>query len=231
MGATCASARGLLSLVWQGRTIHRACMELQLRESQVNGLTLDLGSGKSSYFRLMQRDPSARLLRVDVSPECKPQLVADLEHPLPLNTASVDSIVLLNVLEHLYHYEQTLGEIARVLRPGGRLFLFVPFLIAVHTARRGAFFTDDCFRYTGSSLRRLLTESAGFGGPVGVTICAWGPFTAAVGLAIPALRWRTWRTLATACALMLDHILDLGRGRPGTSHSEWAIGYYVEATR
>ncbi len=40
----------------------------------------------------------------------------------------------LEVLEHLCKHQEALGEIARVLRPNGRLLLTVPFLYPVHDA-------------------------------------------------------------------------------------------------
>ena len=45
---------------------------------------------------------------------------------LPFDTASFDVVTMLAVLEHLDHPKQIVTEIARVLRPGGRLILTVP---------------------------------------------------------------------------------------------------------
>jgi len=226
------SGRMLLPLIRRGKTINRAWMELQLRGTSVDGLVLDLGSGASSYFQTMQRGADAHLLRVDVCLEAKPDFVTDLEDLLPLASGAVNGVLLLNVLEHLYHYEEVLCEIGRVLRPGGLLVMFVPFLIAVHTARRGGFFTDDYFRYTASTLHRLLTGPANFAGPVQIRACAFGPFAAAANLIIPELRFGWLKATAAGCAFMLDDVLrQLRQGREGVSRSEWVIGYYVEAIK
>lgn len=45
---------------------------------------------------------------------------------LPFRTASFNSIVCTNVIEHVQDQEQTLREISRVLRPGGMVFLDGP---------------------------------------------------------------------------------------------------------
>jgi SAM-dependent methyltransferase len=70
----------------------------------------------------------------------------------------VDSALLTEVLEHCPDPEIVLREVCRVLRPGGFLFLTVPFIWPIHDV------PNDEFRYTPFSLVRLL-ESAGFANP------------------------------------------------------------------
>jgi SAM-dependent methyltransferase len=222
----------LLPLIRRGRTILRALMELRLDMTQVDGLTVDLGSGGSSNFELMRRSTDACVLKVDLWPEARPDLIANLESPLPLASASVDGVMLLNVLEHMYGYEQILCEIGRVLRPGGLLVMATPFLFPVHTAWRGDLFTDDYFRWTGSALRRLLVGPARFSGPIRISACDLGPFAAAASLITPELRWALPRVMVAGCAFALDGVLRrLREGRDGMSRSEWVIGYYVEAIK
>lgn len=58
-------------------------------------------------------------------------LIADAEGPkLPLRTDSVDVVMLNEVIEHLVDTDSILGEIRRVLRPGGILMLSTPNLAA-----------------------------------------------------------------------------------------------------
>ena len=45
---------------------------------------------------------------------------------LPYQDSSVDVVLLVDVLEHVDHPETTLDEIARVLRPDGRMVAFIP---------------------------------------------------------------------------------------------------------
>ncbi len=51
---------------------------------------------------------------------------ADLEDPLPFRDGSFDAVLMLDVLEHLYKRVQSVLEVRRILKPGGRLFLAVP---------------------------------------------------------------------------------------------------------
>lgn len=83
----------------------------------------------------------------------RPEVFADASN-LPLPNASIDTVLLLEVLEHLRHPAQALSEIARVLRPGGKLLLTMPFLYPVHDA------PHDYQRFTCHGLTREM-EVAG----------------------------------------------------------------------
>lgn len=83
----------------------------------------------------------------------RPDLCADAAR-LPLSDASVDVVVIFDVLEHLAQPREALLEIARVLRPQGLLLLSMPFLYPVHDA------PQDFQRYTEHGLRREI-EAAG----------------------------------------------------------------------
>lgn len=50
----------------------------------------------------------------------------DLTHGLPYPDESFDLVVLTEVIEHLENHRAALGEVARVLRPGGHLILTTP---------------------------------------------------------------------------------------------------------
>lgn len=72
---------------------------------------------------------------------------------LPVDTDSVGSVILTEVLEHCPNPSGVLAEASRVLKPGGILFLTVPFIWPIHCV------PFDEFRYTPFSLQRLLEQS------------------------------------------------------------------------
>jgi len=79
-------------------------------------------------------------------------VIADLS-VLPLANHSFDAVLCTQVLEHVREPRQVLREIARVLKPGGRLYLAAPQSWHQHQK------PYDFFRYTSFGLRYLLETS------------------------------------------------------------------------
>lgn len=118
---------------------------------------LDAGAGECRFAPLFARhryvavdlgvgDSSWNYRRLDC--------VADLAN-LPLPSAAFDACLNLVTLEHVRDPLRVLSELARVLRPGGRILLVVPHDWEVHQE------PHDYFRYTTHGMRFLL-ESSGF---------------------------------------------------------------------
>lgn len=74
-------------------------------------------------------------------------------HVLPLSDASLDAVIMQAVLEHLAEPRAAIAEAWRALRPGGVLYVEMPFLQGFHAD------PHDYQRYTLEGLRRRL---AGF---------------------------------------------------------------------
>ena len=74
---------------------------------------------------------------------------------LPLFDCCMDTVLLLDVLEHIPDPEKALSEIFRVLKPGGTLHMTAPFLYPIHDA------PYDYHRWTLHGLK-LAAEKLGF---------------------------------------------------------------------
>ncbi len=221
---------GLLKQTWRARrTISRALMNMELdRAGPFRGTVLDLGAGgRPSYLQFLSFAAQSRFITLDAAAHSRPSVVANIEGALPFADRCVDVVLLLNVLEHIFDHAALIREVGRVLRPGGTLYLATPFLVGVHTSGGdGRFFVDDFFRYSRSTLGRLLRDAGGF---ADVTVIAHGGlFTSAANLLLPALKVAPlWVPVLTA-ALLLDRLVDR---RFPANRDKWMMQYFTIARK
>ena len=99
--------------------------------AQPDHVVLDAGCGSGRVFQHRLAGRVRRVVGVDVTDEPRANeniddtVKGDLR-ALPLRDASFDLIVMSHVAEHLTEPEAAFRELARVLRPGGRLLLLTP---------------------------------------------------------------------------------------------------------
>jgi len=98
------------------------------------GTLLDLGSSDGETLRhIAQLRPDLRLFAVDKAgqlenypPGCQSHR-ADLERDkLPWPDRSMDAITCMHLIEHLQDFALLLGEVERLLKPGGRIYFETP---------------------------------------------------------------------------------------------------------
>lgn len=85
-----------------------------------------------------------------------PDIVGDIMR-MPIPDASYDGMVCLAVLEHVPRPWDAMTEMFRVLVPGGKLLLYVPFLYPYH-AMPGYY--GDYFRFSEEAIRSLCEPYA-----------------------------------------------------------------------
>jgi ubiquinone/menaquinone biosynthesis C-methylase UbiE len=141
-------------------------------------LVVDIGGGlRATKARGNRYDPRQAYLEeslekvtyqiLDPVPDYSPDIVGDI-HALPLKDNSVDAVVCIAVLEHVEDPKKAMSEMYRVLKPGGKLFLYVPFLYYYH-AEVGYY--KDYWRFTKDALELL---AAAF------TTARWSPVRGAL---------------------------------------------------
>ena len=81
-----------------------------------------------------------------------------IEQRLPsIGDSTVDAAVMVNVLEHVERDEEAIGQLYRVLKPGGHLLLFVPALAFLFSELDKVH--GHLRRYSKKSLEKLVIDS------------------------------------------------------------------------
>lgn len=131
---------------------------------------LVIGGGEDKHgLGCLTARPDVVTITFDIYANAQTDFVADA-HSIPIVDESVDCVVIQAVLEHVLNPWVVVGEILRVLRPGGLVYAETPFLQQVH---EGAY---DFTRFTESGHRWLFREfemvdSGAIGGPI--LVMAW----------------------------------------------------------
>jgi SAM-dependent methyltransferase len=107
----------------------------------VRGNVIEYGAGTGTISqrlttladKLVLVEPSADLaavLRAMFRDDPKVMVINESleQHALRIGAATVDTVVMVNVLEHVEDDRQALAQLFRILQPGGHLLIFVPAL-------------------------------------------------------------------------------------------------------
>ena len=131
--------------------IHRHISRLA---PSLKGKILDIGCGEKPYRALFQNVTDYIGMEFDTL-DNRNRSAADIfytggEFPFPDN--SFESAIATEVLEHIFNPDQFLGEINRVLKPGGKLLLTCPFVWDEHSQPL------DYARYSSFGLTHLIQK-------------------------------------------------------------------------
>lgn len=141
-----------LRKLYEGQSYARILMNNALRSIPLSGHVVDVGGARNpDYFHYIRVAPGTTIEPVDGLLQ---QIDFETDR-LPQSDASVDAVLMCNILEHIYNHQHVLREGRRILKAGGTLVGFVPFWVGYHPD------PHDFFRYTDEALKRMLAE-AGF---------------------------------------------------------------------
>jgi SAM-dependent methyltransferase len=126
---------------------------------RTHGRLLDVGCGEKPYQHLFTHvteyigvEHEATFAATDTSRRGGPDVTYDGKR-LPFADASFDSVLSAQVLEHTPHPGELIGEMARVLKPGGVLLMSAPFSFRLHEE------PHDYFRFSPHGLRELCDRA------------------------------------------------------------------------
>jgi len=210
----------LFKETYHGKTIARTLFNWGISKhvKNISGVVIDLGGGKNpSYERFWSIKPK-KFIRVDIDEKAEPDIIADLNKPLPFSNNYADAVFLFSVIYILEDPGRTLQEINRILKSGGKLFITSPFIF--NEARE----PNDYWRFTSEALEKLLKES-GFNNffiePIGER------FSAAAYLISPFLFFWPVKFVFYCLALFFDKLIP----KKLKLKQPCPIGYFVKAQK
>jgi len=127
-----AAERGVPSLVWRAGQARRLNMIFESAGERINGQVLVDGCGVGAYLRRLANEHNQTVgldIEFDRLKEThlqSPLVTCGAAEKLPFADDSFDLALSHEVIEHVQDDAQAIAEIARVLKPGGRLVLFCP---------------------------------------------------------------------------------------------------------
>jgi SAM-dependent methyltransferase len=200
------------------------------------GTVLDIGCADGSIRKSLTRISKYHGLDYPSTAKglygTRPEIFGDARR-LPFQDRSFDTVMLLDVLEHVPDPELALNEASRVLRLGGRLLITIPFAYPLHDQ------PHDYQRLTEHGLARRIHQ-AGLQieliQPVGVSaeVASANLSMALAQGGIDAITNRSWHMLwlpLLPFAIVLVNVLGWCFGRMWPTQQMMPGAYFVEAVR
>ena len=192
--------------------------ETILASIQAHEAVLDVGQSTRDWFEPIRA--KARLTHtLDINVfEGYPDLLADLCQPIPAAYhGTYDVVIALAVIECVYDPQAMIDNIARLLKPGGRTYLYAPFLFQYHAPRDGGF--QDNYRFSTDGLAYLLRGFAD------VEMQAVRGQYATIANLLPSWKRRVEPVLGPGFSRLLDRWADPRKSRLNAS------GYNITAVK
>lgn len=207
------------SPIRRGKSPGRCFLNASAANVTVKPPILDVAGGWSFSYHDHLETSQENTVILNLPREMSATIAADAESQLPLKDDCFETALCFNALEHLYDYEVTLREINRVVAPGGRCFVYVPFFNRIHGD------PHDYQRLTPQRLRRDLTN-AGFT-DIAISTLDPGPLSTAAAITQPLFKLDLLKFLSWEAARRIDHAIHAANDVLEDKHP---IGIFVKAT-
>jgi len=126
----------------------------QAIRQHARGVLLDLGCGEVPFYEVYRPYVTDNVCVDWINTKHENPCVDhqyDLNRSIPLQNSHFDTILATDVLEHILEPDLLWSEMSRLLKPGGKLILGVPFLYWIHEE------PYDYYRYTKHRLTSYCT--------------------------------------------------------------------------
>jgi SAM-dependent methyltransferase len=137
---------------------------------QAGATIFDIGSKDARGSYSFGTPPSnSRVVCVDIEPGEGVDLVADAHDMHMVPSDSIDCVITVSTLEHVRYPQKVMTEIFRILKPGGVLYVSVPFVFPFHSD------PHDNYRFSADGVKILCERfecvESGFNRGPASTMC------------------------------------------------------------
>lgn len=187
-------------------SLNRIFQQIYAEKKIANGTIVEFGAEAGSvknFTNFIKLEKFNKIIYCDKFPKKSETLIEDLEKKLSLADNSLDSIIVFNVLEHVFETKNAFLEINRCLKINSGIIIgSTPFIHRIHGA------PNDYNRYTKQYLEKIL-DKTNFRN-IKVENFGYGPFTAAYVIIFDYLKLIPFlnNILLTIC-MFLDKFINL----------------------
>lgn len=203
-----------IKMVYRGKTLRRIVFNWKLKEwsKDFSGTVVDFGAGSSDSIKKWLPE-GVTYIPTDIKKK-EGVVFVDLNEPLPFADESVDVATLFFSLYILEDPIGSLQEVRRILKPGGKVYIAIPFISAEIAE------PHDYWRFTYEGLDRIF-QKASF---TKIHIeRSGGRASSAVILLHPLFVFNTIRLFAFAMALFVDKVVKKVDIHYLTPHSYFCV--------
>lgn len=186
------------SISYLGWSPKKALKKIYREESLQNKIILNIGSGIKRVH--------PEVINLDIFPFENVDFVTDATK-LPIKDASVDMVITESTLEHIPDVELAIQEICRIVKPGGFVYISVPFLMPFHAS------PNDYFRLTHEGIKHKFSvfepQRMGMNGGPASTLVTFLMHFIALPFSIISTSLYNFMTYAVMAILSPLRVLDL----------------------
>ena len=196
----------IMKRTFKNKSLNRILQEIYIQKKIAVGDVIEFGAEKGSSKNFMNHIKQKDLINITYSdkfPKYSQTRIEDLEKKLTLDSNSLDTVIIFNVLEHVSEVKNAFIEINRCLKQDyGKIIGSTPFIHRVHGA------PNDYNRYTKQFIEKIL-EQTNFKN-FKVENLGFGPFTSAYTILFDYLKFIPFlnNIILTLC-LIVDKIINL----------------------
>lgn len=154
-----------------GKDLYR---DLRRVLARLDGAVLDVGCGPKRYGSWLSG--ASEHYGIDVAAGPAVDLVIEPDEMWPIGDARFDAVICTQVLQYVRNPAKLVGEVTRVIKPGGWFVLSVPFAYTHHGT------LSDYWRFSTEGVQNLLagafqieeiTGQGGIGSTIGLHFLNW----------------------------------------------------------